>query len=491
MKHTLTHIVSVTAALLLFLAASATGAASPDRVDIAAGESSVVKTAFPIEKVAIGDPTICGAVKTGDQELLINGKKAGQSNVFVWGPGDQKIEIQVVVKSGDIDQMAAELKEITRDIEGVRVRVVGSRVFVEGEVFTHNSMQRINRIIEGMPNVVNLVEFSPTMKEIVKGEIEKSLASQGMKNVNVTVTKNTFMLTGTVTSEEDSKRAQTMAEAYAPDIVNAIAVRKPVVKPKEELPPPPPPKAILIEMALNIMEVEKDALRDFGIHWNPGGNMGAGGSYSGATGSSPSLMGSLTGTITNLLPKMRKINESGRGRSLMQQTLITKSGDEAEFFAGSELPISVAQDGGTMSVEYKKVGVTLKFKPDLDYYQNIVSTINVESSSVTGTGPGGAPIVSNTNMHTVISVPSGSSVALGGLVGQKELAGTSSSPPGGGEALVQVNKGSRNETSSREVIIFVTPRVLDGKAPDTKEVQKKIEGDFKQQELDQLRQQAQ
>jgi pilus assembly protein CpaC len=329
------------------------------------------------------------------------------------------------------------------------------------------------------------------MKDIVKSEIEKSLASQGMKNVTVTVTKNTFMLTGTVTSEEEFKRAQTMAEAYAPDIVNAIAVRKPVVKPKEEAPPPPPPRAVLIEMALNIMEIDKAALRDFGIHWNPMGNVGASGAYSGASGSSPSLAGALTGTITNLLPKMRQIDESGRGRSLMQQTLITKSGDEAEFFAGSEIPIPVAQDGGTMSVEYKKVGVTLKFKPELDYYQNVVSSIKVESSSVTGSGPNGVPVISNTNMQTVLSVPSGSSVALGGVVGQRDMASVSSSPPDKGMALAQANQGTRNETQLREVVIFVTPRVLDGKTQESGEVKKKVEGDFKKQELDQLRQQAQ
>jgi pilus assembly protein CpaC len=174
----------------------------------------------------------------------------------------------------------------------------------------------------------------------------------------------------------------------------------------------------------------------------------------------------------------------------MQQSLITKSGESAQFFAGSEQPISIAQPGGTMSVEYKKVGVTLNFKPEIDYYNNIVSVINVESSSVTGSGPGGAPIISNTNLNTVLSVPDGNSIALGGLVGQKELEGESASPIGRDAALFQANKGTRAETESREVIIFVTPRILKAEAP-APEVQKKVEEDFKQQELERLREQAQ
>jgi len=476
--------------ITLFCPAGIMYAQLPDRLEISAGESRVLKTDFNIEKIAIGDPAICGGLKTGDQEVLINAKKPGQSNIFIWGSDNQKSEIQIIVKSSEVNLLANDLREIISDIDGINVRVVGSRIFVEGEVFTHNDMQRIEKIINGMPNVVNLVEFSPVMKDIVKSEIEKSLASQKMNHVKVTVTKNKFMLTGSVSSETESKRAQRIAEAYSPSIINAIAIRKPVLKKTAADKPTPPPKSILIEMSLNIMEIEKSALRDVGIHWNPGGSLGASGSYSGSSGSSPSLGGSLAGTISNLFPKMRKIKESGHGRSLMQQTLVTKSGDAAQFFAGSEIPISVTQPGGTMSVEFKKVGVTLNFKPEIDYYNNIVSSINVESSSVTGSGPGGVPIISNTNLNTVLSVASGNSIALGGLVGQKELNSQSESPPGGGSSLYQANDRSRAETDTREVIIFVTPRILNGDAP-APEIQKKVKDDFKQQELDRLRQQAQ
>lgn len=465
----------------------------PDRIIIAAGESRVIKTGFNIEKIAIGDPDICGGVKTDDQEMLINGKKPGHSNIFIWGPADRKVEIQVTVESSEINMTAADLRELTKDIEGVSVRVVGSRIFIEGEVFTHNDMRRIERVIEGIPNVVNLVEFSPVMKDIVKSEIEKALSAQGMRNVKVSVTKNNFMLTGSVGSESESARAQRIAEAYSPDIVNAIAIQKaapkPVASTTAAIKPPPPPKAVLIEMSLNILEIEKGALRDFGIHWNPGASMGGAGTYTGGTGQSSSFAGSLTGTISNLMPKMRRINESGRGRSLMQQSLITKSGDSAQFFAGSEIPVPIAQPGGTMSVDYKKVGVTLNFKPEIDYYNNIVSIITVESSSITGAGPGGVPIISNTNLNTVLSVPDGHSIALGGLVGQRELESQSSAPPGGDYALYMANKGEREATDTREVIIFVTPRILSD-TPAPMEIQQKVEDDFKQQELDRLRQQA-
>jgi pilus assembly protein CpaC len=458
------------------------------QINLSAGESHVFTTDFVIEQIAIGDPQICGGLKTGDRELLINAKKAGQSNILVWGGSEEKIEIQVFIQDSIVGNTAEELREITKDIEGVSIRLLGNRIFVEGQVFTNNAMNRIEKIIAGIPNVVNLVEYSPVMKKIVKEEIEKSLSGEGMKQVKVNIAKNTFMLTGTVNSESESTRAQRIAEAYSPGIVNAIAVRvpKPVKVTEQKA---PPPKSVLIEMALNIMEVERGALRDFGVHWNPDGNLGGAGTLSRQTGQGSIFQGALAGTITDLMPKMRRINETGRGRSLMQQTLITQNGDEASFFAGSEIPVSIAQPGGTMSVEYKKVGVTLNFSPDIDYYQNIVSLIKVESSSITGSSGTGSPIISNTNMSTVVSVPSGSSIALGGLIGQKEMNATQSAPPGGGTSLIQANTGDRAETSAREVVIFVTPRVLTAASKETDAIKTKVEEGFKQQELENLRRQ--
>lgn len=470
----------------------------PEKIELAAGESRALKSAFTIEKIAVGDPDILGSVKISDREMLINAKSAGKSNVFVWGidqQGERKAEIRVTVQSRELDIIASEIRSVVEHIEDVSVRVMGNRVFVEGEVFSHKDFRRVETVVHGQPNVVNLVELSPVMKELVKKEIEKSLTSQGMKNVEVSVTQQNFMLTGHVTSENDSVRAQRIAEAYSPDIVNAIAVRVPETtqsngqqKPQH---PSSPPKPVLIEMSVNIMEIERSALRDFGVHWNPGSSVGAAGSYSSATGQSPTLAGTVAGTLSNLLPKTRRINETGQGRSLMQQTLITKSGDSAEFFAGSEVPIPIAQQGGAMSVEFKKIGVNLNFRPVIDPYDNIISSIRVDSSSITGEGAGGAPTISTTNLNTVISVASGNSIALGGMMGQRDLEALSGSPPGGGLSLVQANRAEREGAEAREIVIFVTPRILSGETADTTAIQRRVEGDFKEVELERLREQVQ
>ena len=479
------YFLRIIAALLVccsFMAANLTHVFSQDSsmegIEIIVGKSQVMTVDFSIEEIATGNPEICAALKTGDKELLINAKKEGRTNVIVWGSGNNRVERAVTVLSGNAT--AYELQQMLKDIEGVQVRTAGQRIFVEGEVLTHAGMEKINKIVAGMPGVVNLVSISPLMKNIVKSEIEGALKKQGLGGVTVTPGKDKFVLTGKVYKPEDAQRAEKIALAFNQDVTNAIDIDQRVAGPATA-------KTGIIEMTLTVMEVEKNALKDIGIAWNPGGDLASGGTYGGSKGSSPSLSGSLAGTISNLFPKMRKIQEDGKGRTLMQQSLITTNGGNANFFAGSELPITTAQEGGTMSTEYKKVGVTLNFSPVINI-NTISSPVKIESSTVTGEGPNGAPIIGSTQLETMLTVESGSSIVLGGLMGQKEASLLSKSPPNKGWSLFQSNKGTRQESETKEVLIFVTPRILASSSEAGKGIGDKVNDSFKKQEQENIKQ---
>ena len=60
------------------------------------------------------------------------------------------------------------------------------------------------------------------------------------------------------------------------------------------------------------------------------------------------------------------LEEKGVVRTLAEPNLIALSGDEARFLAGGEFPVPVASSTGggqTVTIEFKKFGVQLKFRP--------------------------------------------------------------------------------------------------------------------------------
>lgn len=466
----------IAALLFLFCLPGAVLAQDAASVEIVNGQSTVLKLDFAVDKVAVGDPDVLGVARTGEREMLVNAKKPGTSNILVLGTSGEKREYSVRVFSGATAESMAALKDMLSGYEGLRVRQLGPKIVVDGEVFSSEHFDRVNKLLASMPEVVNQVALSPVMKRIVGEQIHKEIDRPGVK---VKAVKDSFMLDGLVVSSDEAERAQKIASLYSKNVVNALRVSGDA--------PQVYTQPRMIEVTMNIMEVSKNALRDLGIHWNPLG------SKSEATGTQSSDKGwfsSLTGTITDLFPKMRRLQDEGKGRSLMNQAVITKQGGQAKFFAGTEIPISVAQSLGTMSVEYKKVGMTLQVSPIIDQAKNIDTSIQVESSAVTGTGSGGAPIVSTNNLATALNVASGASIALGGLIGQRELELMSQSPPDKGLSLLQLNARKEAQTDTTEVIVFVTSRILDSPSQAAENIDAKVNQSFKKRDLEVLRDKA-
>jgi pilus assembly protein CpaC len=461
--------------LLLGITGVASGAAK--RMIMEEGQSRIVTAGFLVEKIATGNPAVCRGVKVGENEVLINAQTTGKSNIIIIGADGQRVEYAIQVKSVEAGLTAAELRAVLSGIEGVKVRKAGRQVILEGEILSQTDLENITQMIKDLPNVVNMLELSPLVKEVIKNEIQEAIAAEKLGNVRVTVVKNNFVLLGVVGHESHAQMATNLAAAFSPNIINALTVD--TSRPDEEF--------VTIEMQLNIMEIEKSLLKDLGIHWNPLSKSGARGSYSGEKGKGPTYDWAITGAISDLFPKMRRVFEDGKGRSLIEQSVVTKSGGEADFFVGTEYPVLVPQQGGMLTVEYKDVGVRMNFKPVLRRDNYITSPVNITSSAITGEAAIGMPIISSTELSTVVNLVSGTSIALAGLVGRKELDNIMNSPPGNDISLLQANKGSQNEKTSREVIVFITPQII-GKYEDAaKSIGKEVRQSFKKKELKMLR----
>ncbi len=467
----------------VFVLVSPAFAEEATRMELVSGQSTTLEPGFTVEKIAVGDPEVIGVARTSDSSMLVNAKNAGQSNLIIMGTGGQQKEYLIRVRAGTLDDDAAVLREMFTGMEGVDVKVVGGRLVVTGEVFNAEHYDKIAATLAGMPEVINQVNMSPVMKRIVGDQIKKEISRPG---IVVKAIKNSFVLDGMVAVPEDIARAEKIAALYSKNVVNTLKVAPEALTPYQ--------KPELIEVTMHIMELSKSALRDLGVHWNPLGDVNADGTSQYSSESSgdatSKLTGTLTGTLSSLLPKMRRIKDSGEGRSLMNQVVITKQGGEAKFFAGTEIPISIAQSLGTMSVEFKKVGMTLNVSPNIDPLSNIDTSIHVESSAVISENADGVPTISTNNLSTALNVASGQSIVLGGLIGQRELEALSLSPPDKDLSFLQLNRRTRAGVDGWEVVVFITPTVIQDPAHAGREIDSKVQESFKKKDLERLREQA-
>jgi len=171
-------------------------------------------------------------------------------------------------------------------------------------------------------------------------------------------------------------------------------------------------------------------------------------------------------------------------RILNQQTLWTKDNEEARFFKGSEVAFSGGttllggQGGSQQNILYKKVGMELRARPSITPENSVDMVINVEISQLTEDREQGQPVISKMDTRTNMIVRDGETLMLGGILFQKDSV-LQTKVPGLGD-IPLLGGLFRHESvtkSNSELIVFITPHVINEMRDDLSEATKQaIEG---------------
>ncbi|MGC1469898.1 MAG: type II and III secretion system protein family protein [Sphingorhabdus sp.] len=157
---------------------------------------------------------------------------------------------------------------------------------------------------------------------------------------------------------------------------------------------------------------------------------------------------------------------AGLSTTLAQPNLTTISGETAEFLAGGQFPIPVADNFGSVSVQFRDFGVSLRYTPTVQADGRILLRVRPEVSDISSQGAvriAGTeiPAITTRMAETTVELGSGQSFMIAGLLSNS--ANTSVDKyPGLGDvpvlgALFKSNGWKRNET---ELVIVVTPYLV-------------------------------
>lgn len=121
-----------------------------------------------VQRIAIGNPSVLDVTIVSPNELLLQAKGGGTSDLFVWDAQGQRQFIVSVVdpqSTAAADQLM-ELKEILQQLElgGVNVTMRGDRYFLSGSVDSEAQFAQIEQLVTTYgESMVNLVTVRPTM----------------------------------------------------------------------------------------------------------------------------------------------------------------------------------------------------------------------------------------------------------------------------------------------------------------------------------------
>jgi type IV pilus assembly protein PilQ len=173
-------------------------------------------------------------------------------------------------------------------------------------------------------------------------------------------------------------------------------------------------------------------------------------------------LGSVNGAF-NLDVALSALERSGKGRVLSTPRVTTQNNIEAEIMQGVQIPLVTPPTANTPeTVTYKDAALTLRVTPQITAAGTVIMQIMVENASP-GEVRGNNVQIDTQRATTRVQVTDGATTVMGGVFISRETSAQDRTP-----GLYRIpllgwlfNRDTQAD-DSRELLIFITPRILKG-----------------------------
>lgn len=393
-------------------------------------------------------------------------------------------EFRIDVKKSKLDKVVREIRALLGDIEGINIKIVNNKVIVDGQILLPKDLARIYNVIKQFGDQASsLVTLSPLAQKKIAEFITRDINNP---EIEVRAINDKIILQGWANSEEESKRAEIIAKTYLPDIVidaaedgGPIKKRRPVndgvinlIQIKEA---PAKPPAKMIQLVVHYVELNKDYSKAFKFQFTP--ELGDNSQMTFQTGgNSPGgIISSITGTVSNLLPKLNWAKQHGHARVLESTSLIVEDGKKGEIRQVTDQPYPVIGKDGAQGTAFASVGIVTGITPVLlgEKSGSVHMEMNFEVSSMLGNTPQGAPIISKNQMSSTVTVRDRQSAAVGGLIRNSTSTGYNR-PAGQKNPIISLYASKDFVKQQSQFVVFVTPIVKTSASSGAEQIKKKF-----------------
>jgi pilus assembly protein CpaC len=400
-------------ALLAVCAAQALDNRIPINMPLILGRGVVIDCPGGVSRVATSNPEAVDAVVASDTEVLFHAKALGQSTLVVWSKNGVRRTYEITVE----------------------------------------------------PNLEPLREL---LRETFPGQ-----------EIELHATRDSAALVGRVSSQSIADRALALVASSVKGAVSNLQIA-----------PSGPERQILLRV--RFAELDRTAAAEFGVNLLSTGAAKTPGAIS--TGQFPSgalneLSGSPKFSLSdvlnifafrpdlNLAVMIRDLETRGLLQILAEPNLVTTNGKEANFLAGGEFPIPIAQGGaaaGAITVQFHEFGIRLAFLPLVTPNRTIKLHVKPEVSTVdpaNGVTVSGfrIPAVATRRIETEVELAEGQSFVIAGLMDDRVTEDLSRLPGLSHIPVLGALFRSRARTKTRtELVVVVTPETaapISGLAP--------------------------
>lgn len=379
---------------------------TPQVLRLTMGESKIVETPAVFKRASVANPDISEQIVLSPKQIYLTGKAIGTTTLTLWGKNGQVGNVFTIQVSPDIARLKEHIHLLLPDEADIQVMSSHDHITLAGSVSNGPALNKALALAEpyAPKKVLNLMQVGGVQQVMM--EVKVSEMQRGLlKRLGVNFSRQQLTDNFDVsigTLNNLSQVTQDDTTGVFQTVINGAA------------------------NAFLGFQVGQDA-------WT---------------------------VVLDML------KEHGLSKSLAEPTLITESGQPAEFLVGGEFPVPIPQQFSRITISYKEFGVGLKFTPTVLADGQISVVVNPEVSELdfaNGIQLNGfsVPALITRRVKTVVELGDGQSFAIAGLL-QDTVRETVSKYPVLGDipilgALFRSTSFEKNET---ELIVIVTPHLV-------------------------------
>lgn len=400
-----------------------------------------------IKRVAVTNPEIADVAVVDKRALNVIGKKTGSTSLTVWTADGMRQDFRICVSG--VDSGLAETIRKAIGLPKVKVEVVGGKVLLTGTVQNQKektlayrvaslyaggnggedkALERtllgedaqVNDTIDGDDKVINLLEMINPDQINIEAEVIEINANDA-KQIGIEYGADSSV--GTPGTWYANKSGRDITEYYR-DWTGKITDSK---------------------------TYHSNLMRNAGSHWY--------------------TRNWLYTHFSDINAKIHTLVTNGHARIISRPNITTMSGKTAGILVGGEIPYPKKNDNST-SIEYKPYGIKLNLmSPTVDTSGNVTSRVFAEVSRLDW---GNAVVVDGFKMpatakssaETMVNIPSGMTMVIGGLLNSDDTKNISKIPLLGDIPFLGELFKYHNDTKQKsEIMILITPRVVNETTP--------------------------
>lgn len=451
-----------------------------------------------VQTVSIGNEAIIRARATTDRyKINLTALSEGVTSMTITSSYGVKEIINIIVVKYDPNQIEADLKEILSDFEGVRTRIAGGKVVLEGHFNQPEEIDMFTQVVATYNRkdmIINAITVSPGLRRFLASKVEQNI---GLPDVRVHILGQRVFLRGTVENEREQEIAFDMASAFFPEIVDLLRLRL-LNEPSKERIIRQVSNEINIptvdvyfdddllvlrgvvrnqneyELAERIAESRNERVGNFltiddrilvfdvqvleikyseGVDVNPArDNFSHDFMWEKSSGAGTNYRLQFTSKI---LSNIAYWVSEGRAEILAQPKLVVRNTGKASFHSGGQKAYQTRSDYRT---EWKNYGIQLEVEPTLSSNNEVRMEIFAEVSGLEKGQADIMPDISTRNVRTDVTIPVGKTLILAGLLNRSNIQQVRRVPFIGRIPPFSFIYYNRNEIIEiTEIVIVVTP----------------------------------